>query len=92
MQFSPLSRHFIPLQPKYFLQHRSQMPSVYAPPVMSHVMEHKQNYSLVYSNSYVFWQQMRRQQVLPYLTLLYIYNVCIILKLCSCLASSIGRC
>jgi hypothetical protein len=35
MQFSPVSCHFISLWPKYFRQHRSQIPSVYVPPLMS---------------------------------------------------------
>jgi hypothetical protein len=47
----------------------SQIPSVYVPPLMSEIMftpiqNHRQNYSLVYSNFYVLWQQTRRQKVL----------------------------
>jgi hypothetical protein len=71
-QFSPLSLHLIPLRSLVLISPSascSQTLWVYVPPLMSEskfhtIQNHRQNYSHVYSNFYVFWQQMRKQKVL----------------------------
>jgi hypothetical protein len=50
----------------------SQTPSVYVPPLSERpsftpIQNHRQNYSFVYSNFYVFGQQTRRQKVLDWM-------------------------
>jgi hypothetical protein len=67
MQFSPLSRHFIPLRTKYFPQHPVlQTPSVYVHLVMSEtsftpIQNGRWNSSFVYFNFYVYRKQRGRQ-------------------------------
>jgi hypothetical protein len=65
IQFPTLSHHFNPLQSKYSSQH----PVFKHPQSMFHtsftpIQNHRQNYSLLHSNFYVFPQQMRRMKVL----------------------------
>jgi hypothetical protein len=71
MQFSPLSRHFIPLRSKYPPQHLvfKHPQSMFLPfcqrSNFTPVHKHRQNYSLAYSsNFYIFQQHTRRQKVL----------------------------
>jgi hypothetical protein len=68
MQFSPPSSHFIPLQSKYSPQHPvlNHPQSVFLPQCQrssfTYIQNHRQHYSLVYCNLYVFWQQTKRQK------------------------------
>jgi hypothetical protein len=70
MQFSPASCHFIPLWSKYSPQHHvlKHPQSMFLPsshrPSFTSTQNHRQNYSFVHSNFYIFWQQTRRQKVL----------------------------
>jgi hypothetical protein len=52
MQFSPTSYHFIPLRSKYSPQH----PVLKQRPSFITIQNHRQNYSFLYSNFYVFRQ------------------------------------
>jgi hypothetical protein len=63
MQFPQISRHSILISPC------SQTASICVPPLMLEtkfrtIRNHRQNYSIVYSNFYVFRQQTIRQKVL----------------------------
>jgi hypothetical protein len=69
MQFYPSGRHFIPLRSKYSPQHNvlktislcsslNVRGQVWYP-----YKTNQKNYSLVFSNFYDFWQQMRRQNI-----------------------------
>jgi hypothetical protein len=70
MQVSPTSSHFISLRSKYSPQHPvlKHHQSVFHPKCQrssfTPIHNHRQTYSLVYSNFYVFRQQTRGQKVL----------------------------
>jgi hypothetical protein len=62
LQFSPLSLIQIFSSAPCF-----QTPSVYVPPSFTPIQNHRQIYSFVYSNFYVFIQQTRRQKFLDWM-------------------------
>jgi hypothetical protein len=45
----------------------SQTPSVYVPTLMSQTKFHRQNYSVIYSDFYMFRQQSRRREVVNWM-------------------------
>jgi hypothetical protein len=70
MQLSPSSHHSIPLWSKYSPLHPvpKHPQFMFLPycqrPCFTPIYNHRQNYSLVYFNLHIFWQQARGQKVL----------------------------
>jgi hypothetical protein len=76
MQFSPTFYHFIPLWSIYYPQHHilKYPQTIYFPqcrrPSFTPMQNYKQNNSFVYSNFYIFRQQIGIQEVLNWMVLI----------------------